>query len=369
MTEKEMIEQKKHDVNSITFLPSWDAISSDRANFLEAEITVDKKARSFSDKLLCQKQQSLWVVQYPPSSPLDTMELDRLYSLPFTRKEHPLHENVPAYRMIRHSITIVRGCSGNCSFCAITRHQGPVITSRSKESILEEVEFVCSLKGFKGTITDLGGPTANLYGTECRKNECKRHDCLAKRVCPHLKINEDAFLALLEKITQMPRVKHAYISSGLRMELLLKTPKLVEKILLHHTPGAMKIAPEHTEENVLRLMHKQPNLVPDFLEMCKEISKKVGKRFFFSPYFMSAHPGCTVKDMEALTSKIKNLGLHVKAFQDFTPTPGTLSTAMYVSGLDRDTRKPIFIPKQGKERRCQRMVLEKVRKKRSRTKR
>jgi radical SAM superfamily enzyme YgiQ (UPF0313 family) len=142
------------------------------------------------------------------------------------------------------------------------------------------------------------------------------------------------------------------------MELLLKTPKLLERILLQHTPGTMKIAPEHTEENVLRLMHKQPNILPEFIEKCNEISRKVKKRFFFSPYFMSAHPGCSLKNMEALALTIKKLGLHVKAFQDFTPTPGTLSTAMYVSGLDRDTREPIFIPKQGKERRCQRMVLE-----------
>lgn len=362
LTEKEMAQEFPEDSDQVT-LPSWDDISSDKSNFMAAELAIDKNARAFTDQILCQKQQSMWVVQYPPSPPLTTAELDRVYLLPYTRLEHPGSSNVPAYRMICHSITIVRGCSGNCSFCAITRHQGPVVTSRSEKSILEEAKQLTSLKNFKGTITDLGGPTANLFGAECGKNTCTRHDCLVKGVCPHLKISEKSFVSLLGKIMALPRVKHAHIASGLRMELLLKTPELLERLLADHIPGAMKIAPEHTEDNVLRLMHKQPNVLPEFIEACNAIAGKLRKKIYFSSYLMSAHPGCTLADMQAMGVKIKKLGLNVRAFQDFTPTPGTLSTAMYVSGLDRDTLKPVFVPSNTKERRLQREVLEKMRKK------
>jgi uncharacterized radical SAM protein YgiQ len=361
VTEREIEQRYREDTQKI-MLPSWDDINADKSHFMTAELAIDKNARTFSGNNLWQKQQNIWIVQFPPAIPLTTTELDAIYSLPYTRREHPINPNVPAYQMICHSITIVRGCSGNCSFCAITRHQGPVITSRSEKSILEEVQLVSSGKNFRGTITDLGGPTANLYGVTCEKEKCKRHDCLGKCICPQLIIDEKSFLSLLEKVSALPRIKHVHVSSGLRMELLLKTPKLLEKLILHHTPGAMKIAPEHSEDEVLRLMHKQPYILPQFLDMCKKISQQGRKKIHFSPYFISAHPGCTVNDMQSMALKIKNLGLSVRAFQDFTPTPGTLSTAMYVSGLDRDTLKPIFIPSGGKERKLQRMVLEKIRK-------
>ena len=365
VTDRQM-EQHFGDNSEKITLPSWDDINSDTSHFMSAELAIDKNARTFSGKYLCQKQQNMWIVQFPPALPLTTRELDTIYSLPFTRKEHPLHRNVPAYGMICHSITIVRGCSGNCSFCAITRHQGPVITSRSEHSILEEAELISSLKNFRGTITDLGGPTANLFGVKCGKDTCKRHDCLGKTICPQLIVDEESFLSLLKKVMSLPKIKHVHVSSGLRMELLLRTPKLLEQLILYHIPGEMKIAPEHTEDKVLRLMHKLPYILPQFLDMCKKISKNRRKKIYFSPYLMSAHPGCTVDDMQAMASKINKLGLAVRAFQDFTPTPGTLSTAMYVSGLDRDTRKPIFIPSKAKERRLQRMVLEKIRKRKKR---
>ncbi|MBC8316544.1 MAG: YgiQ family radical SAM protein [Desulfobulbaceae bacterium] len=362
LTAKEMEQAFADNPDNVT-LSSWEDIVADKSNFMSAEIAIDKNARAFSEKILCQKQQAMWVVQYPQFPPLATVELDRVYSLPYTRQEHPVSRNVPAYQMICHSITIVRGCSGNCSFCAITRHQGPVITSRSEKSVLEEAELLSSLKNFKGTITDLGGPTANLFGVECGKNKCSRHDCLVKGVCPHLIINEKCFVSLLDKVKDLPRVKHAHVSSGLRMELLLKTPELLERLLAHHVPGAMKIAPEHTEDNVLRLMHKQPNVLAAFLEECNGIASKLRKNIHFTPYFMSAHPGCTLADMQAMGAKINTLGLNVRSFQDFTPTPGTLSTAMYVSGIDRDTLKPVFVPSSTKERRLQRHVLETIRKK------
>jgi radical SAM superfamily enzyme YgiQ (UPF0313 family) len=183
-----------------------------------------------------------------------------------------------------------------------------------------------------------------------------------KGVCPYLKVNEKSFISLLNKIMSLPKVKHAHVSSGLRMELLIKTPELLEKLLASHMPGAMKIAPEHTEDTVLRLMHKHPNILPEFLNVCKKMAEKIGKKIHFSAYFMSAHPGCTQADMHAMAATIDRLGLSVRAFQDFTPTPGTLSTAMYVSGVDRDSRKPVFVPSNTKERKLQRQILENMRK-------
>lgn len=342
-------------------LPSFDEIQKNKGDFLTAELEIDKQARALSSSLLCQKQQAMWVVQNPPAQPLSQLELDDLYGLPFQRLPHDAAKDVPAYNMICHSITIVRGCFGNCSFCAISRHQGPVVTWRSRSSILAEAKELAELKNFHGTLTDLGGPTANLYGTSCSVKGCKKHDCLHDGVCRHLQIDEKSFIDLLDGVVNVAHIKNAFISSGLRMELLLLTPKLLEKILNDHTPGAMKIAPEHTEPNVLKLMHKQhEDVLPAFLEMCRNISQKTGKKYFFTPYIISAHPGCRQEDMQALGAKIKKLGLPMRQFQDFTPTPGTISTAMYVSGLDRDTGKTIHVARNDKERRAQRLILEKL---------
>lgn len=346
-------------VDETVILPSFAEIIQDKEKFLQAELLIDNHAGRFDKKILMQKQQGLWVVQCPPASPLQQEELDSLYSLGFSRKSHPAFPDVPAYRMICHSVTIVRGCSGNCSFCSISRHQGPVVTWRSEDSIIAEVGKIGRMDDFKGTISDLGGPTANLYGIGCELKSCKKHDCLHGGICRHLTINENLFLHLLEKVQRMEGIKNVFVSSGLRMELLLQTPKLLKKLLISHTPGAMKIAPEHTEPGVLRLMHKQDSdVLPAFIQKCRQISRETGKKFLLTPYIISAHPGCTLDDMKALAKNLRNLGLQIRQFQDFTPTPGTLSTAMYVSGLDRDTLEPIHVAKHATERRKQRQVLE-----------
>lgn len=342
-------------------LPTLAEIEQDREAFLSAELHIDKHARSLSRSMLVQKQQAMWVVQHPPAEPLSTAEMDSLYGLPFTRKSHPAAGDVPAYRMISHSVTIVRGCFGNCSFCAISRHQGPVVTSRSEDSVLAEVAQITRMDDFRGTISDLGGPTANLYGTGCRSKTCSRHDCLHEGVCRHLVIDETPLLSLLDRVSRADKVKKVFVSSGLRMELLLNTPRLLKKLLTAHTPGAMKIAPEHTVAHVLRLMHKQgPDILPAFLALCRKIAGETGKKFIFTPYFISAHPGCTVDDMKALARDVRKMGLTVRQFQDFTPTPGTISTAMYVCGLDRYKRKPLYVAYHAKERMRQRHILEEM---------
>lgn len=341
-------------------LPSWDDIGDKKSLFLEAERTIDRHSRALSQSPLLQKQQAMWVLQHPPAPPLTPGEMDRLYELPYCRAPHPAAIDVPAWRMIRHSVTIVRGCSGNCSFCAIARHQGPVITSRSPASILGEVKKVAARPDFDGTISDLGGPTANLYGTSCGSPKpCRRRDCLFPGICRHLRIDEDLFCSLLERASSVPGVRHLFVSSGMRMELLLRTPKLLERLILRHTPGTMKIAPEHTEHRILKLMHKSgPRVLTDFLAAARKIAARRKKAIHFSPYFISSHPGCRKEDMRRLAQKAEKLGLPTRQLQDFTPTPGTLATAMYVTGLDRDTMKPIHVARGTGERRAQRKALE-----------
>ncbi|HCC55228.1 MAG TPA: YgiQ family radical SAM protein [Desulfobulbaceae bacterium] len=341
-------------------LPSWAEIQTDLPLFLEAELIVDRQARAYAPEPLLQHQQAAWVVQHRPAAPLSTAELDALYSLPFTRRPHPSCGDVPACRMIRDSLTIVRGCCGNCSFCAISRHQGPKIISRSRDSVLQEVRRLAGQQDFSGTISDLGGPTANLYGTGCDSPQpCKRHDCLYPKVCKFFRIDEQAMLGLLEAVAECAGVKHLFVSSGLRMELLTRTPKLLRQLLLHHTPGAMKIAPEHTEDKVLRLMHKPGlSVLEEFLSLCREIGKKAGKIFHFTPYLIASHPGCTLADTEKMAARLAILGLTIRQFQDFTPTPGTISTAMYVTGLDPETRQTITVARSTGERRSQRQALE-----------
>lgn len=350
---------KKNSTQDCLFLPSWDEIKADRGLFLTAELEIDSYSRALSLKKVVQRQQALWVVQNPSAKRLTTEELDSVYSLPFTRRPHPSYVDVPAFRMIEHSITAVRGCYGNCSFCAITRHQGPVVISRSRESVLKEVEVISGVKGFKGVISDIGGPTANMYGTFCRiEGRCKRHDCLFPNICRHLNVDGSSFERLLEDVSNMSAVRHVFVSSGLRMDLLLKTPGLLKRIIEKHQPGAMKIAPEHTSDKVLRLMHKPTSdVLEKFLNEARRIVKGSGKKARFVPYIISAHPGCEMKDMKILKRDLKRLGLTARQSQDFTPTPGTISTAMYVTGLDRYIGEKIYVPRKRVERREQRKMI------------
>ncbi len=344
-------------------LPSWHEIKNDVSLFLDAELTADRHARAMSERPLAQRQQAMWVVQNRPARPLTPRELDRVYELPFTRMAHPSFGQVPAQKMIRHSVTIVRGCVGNCSFCSIARHQGPQIISRTIPSIMKEIKRVAAMPDFHGTVTDLGGPTANLFGVRCgRTTACTRRDCLYPSVCNKLIVDQQPMLELLDKVSRAPGVRHVFISSGLRMDLLLKTPELMSRIIARHVSGAMKIAPEHSEPGVLKLMHKPDSgLLSTFVRRAGEIARVQGKRLVLNPYIISSHPGCTPDDMKALVRNLRRLGLRVKQPQDFTPTPGTISTAMYVTGLDRYTKKNIHIPKTRGERRAQRKILEKIR--------
>lgn len=345
----------------LTILPGWQTIENDISQFMTAERLIDRQARSREATILAQLQQNFWLIQHPAALPLSTVEMDKLYDLPFSRRPHPTTPNVPAYAMIRDSITIVRGCSGNCSFCAITRHQGPAVSSRSKKSILREARTIAATDDFNGTISDLGGPTANLYATSCKIGGCRKHDCLYPQLCPNLEADEESFLSLLEQTREIPGVKHVFISSGLRMALLRSTPRLMRTIIRDHCPGMLKIAPEHTETEIIRLMHKEGHQeLQEFVRECQRLNQELKRPVLLSPYLISAHPGCTDAHCRAMVPKLKELGLTVRQFQDFTPTPGTLSTAMYVTGLDRDRDQKIFVARTKSERRQQRQLLEQL---------
>ncbi|MGW8160302.1 MAG: YgiQ family radical SAM protein [Desulfoprunum sp.] len=340
-------------------LPSWADIGRNPALFLDQELQLDHHARAASGKIVLQRQQSHWVIQYPPAAPLGSEELDALHALPFSRRPHPAAPDIPAYRMIRDSVTIVRGCSGNCSFCAITRHQGPKVISRSRESIVTEVKLLSRMDDFGGTISDLGGPTANLWGTSCAIGGCARNDCLYPRVCPNLQVAEQEFLQLLDTVASVAGIEHVFISSGLRMGLLLKTPALLRRIIERHTPGAMKIAPEHTDADLLTLMHKEPHAVlRQFIRTCRQMARELSQDLRFSPYIITAHPGSSESQVRQLVKDLRALELQVRAFQDFTPTPGTISTAMFVTGRRRDTKEPLTVPKNASERKKQREIIE-----------
>lgn len=340
-------------------LPSWETIVAGPQLFLEAEIEIDKHSRADSPRIILQRQQTHWVVQHPAAKPLSAAELDALYALPYTRRPHPAAQHIPAYQMIKDSVTIVRGCSGNCSFCAITRHQGPAIISRSRESIAKECQGLAKMADFTGTISDLGGPTANLYGTRCTIGSCKKRDCLYPKPCVNLAIDEDLFLDLLDDVAAIDGVKKLFVSSGLRMELLLRTPRLLKKILQEHTPGLLKIAPEHTDDELLCLMHKESHeLLQQFVAECRKIGMEIGKKIELTPYVITSHPGSTPKHAKNLAQDMQKLGLQIRKFQDFTPTPGTLSTAMYVTGLKPGSKQPISVPRKQSERQEQRRIVE-----------
>jgi uncharacterized radical SAM protein YgiQ len=221
------------------------------------------------------------------------------------------------------------------------------------------VKKIARQNDFDGTITDLGGPTANLYGTECAIGSCAKHDCLFPKICKNLILNESLSIELLNRVSQLDGIKHLFVSSGLRLELLQKTPKLLEKLVKHHTPGNLKIAPEHTEDEVLKLMHKEPHSqLVQFVSLFRSITKRLGKRVGLTPYIISAHPGCNVQHTKNMVRKMKKLGLTVKQFQDFTPTPGTLSTAMHVSATHRDKNVEIEVARNQAERSRQRKIIE-----------
>src|SRR6185437_10956126 len=308
------------------------------------------------------------VVINPPALPLSTEEMDSIYEMPFTKEQHPRYkQRIPAADIIRFSVSSTRGCFGGCSFCAITLHQGRIVQSRSEESILKEVEGLNQVPGFKGIVSDIGGPTANMYQLRCKSTEiqskCRKLSCVHPKVCPHLHTDHTPQVDMLEKARKLPGIRKIHIASGLRYDIAIADKKSGQKymrdLITHHVGGHLKVAPEHLDEEVLHLM-KKPGLknFDEFVNYFKEVSSEIGKEQYVVPYFISGFPGTTHAQMEKVYDYLKEKGWNLQQVQAFIPTPMTLATAMYWTGIDPMTKTPLFVAKEWKDRKIQQALLQ-----------
>ena len=314
------------------------------------------------------------VVANPPYPPMSSDELDASYDLPYTRLPHPKYKGkrIPAYEMIKHSVNIHRGCFGGCAFCTISAHQGKFISCRSKESILKEVRQVMQMDDFKGYLSDLGGPSANMYGMHGRNlnicEKCKRPSCIHPQVCPNLNTDHSALLDVYHAVDALPGIKKSFIGSGVRYDLLLHESKdersnqaarqYARELITRHVSGRLKVAPEHTSDRVLMLMRKPSfQLFYDFKRIFDRVCRQEGLRQQIIPYFISSHPGCQAEDMAELAVITKDLDFHLEQVQDFTPTPMTVATEMWYTGYDPYTLEPVFSAKTDREKQAQRQFF------------
>ena len=349
-------------------LPSFEEVRDDKKKFAKAAYFIEYEASPYNGKRLVQYHGNKAVVINPPALPLTTQEMDSIYELPFTKEQHPRYKKrIPAADMIRFSIAATRGCFGGCSFCAITLHQGRIIQSRSESSLLKEVGALNQVPEFKGIVTDIGGPTANMYQLRCKSPEiqskCRKLSCLHPQVCPHLHTDHAPQVKLLEKARKLPGIRKIHIASGLRYDLSIADKvsgqKYMKDLITHHVGGHLKVAPEHMDEEVLHLM-KKPGLknFDEFVNYFKEVSAKVGKEQYVVPYFISGFPGTTHEKMENVTRYLKGRGWNLQQVQAFIPTPMTLATAMYWTGLNPANRKPLYVAKDWKDRKLQQALLQ-----------
>ena len=350
-------------------LESWDELKADKLNYASSFYKQYCNTDPFTSKRLVELySEHLYVVQNPPSKPLSQSEMDRVYSLPYMRTYHPSYEalgGVPAIEEVKYSLISNRGCFGGCSFCALTFHQGRIIQTRSHESLISEAKQFIWDKDFKGYIHDVGGPTANFRGPSCdkqlTKGVCKNRQCLFPTPCKNLKVDHKDYLKLLRKLRELPNVKKVFIRSGIRFDYLIadKDDTFFRELCEHHVSGQLKVAPEHVADPVLQMMGKPENSVYQaFSKKYKQINEKLGKNQFLVPYLMSSHPGSTMKEAIALAEYLRDLGYMPEQVQDFYPTPSTISTCMYYTGVDPRTMKPVYVPKNPHEKAMQRALIQ-----------
>ncbi len=345
-------------------LHSYEKCAADKKAFAENFTKVETESnRLVQQNTIVEQCGNRWVVINAPYPPLTSGELDRSFDLPYTRMPHPRYNGkgaIPAYEMIKHSVNIHRGCFGGCSFCTISAHQGKFISSRSERSVLAEVESVTRMPDFKGYISDVGGPSANMYGMGGRNREacakCLRPSCLFPEICPNLDNSHQRLLALYGKVRQVKGVKKAFIGSGIRYDLFDRAGRgeYLREVIVNHTSGRLKVAPEHTEDGVLALMRKPPfalfrSLNEDFRRICRT----EGLKYQLIPYFISSHPGCTEQDMKRLSEITRSLDFRLEQVQDLTPTPMTLSSVMFYTGADPYTGRKLYVARTQDDKRRQ----------------
>lgn len=344
-------------------LPSYEAVKDDREAFAEMSRAFQFETNPGNARPLLQAHGDQAVYFNPPAVPLDTALMDRLYDLPFARAAHWSYEEpIPAFETVKHSIVTMRGCFGGCTFCSITEHEGRVIQSRSAESILREVRALRRMDDFRGVISDLGGPTANMYQMRCKdeaiEKACRRLSCVYPGVCENLGTDHGPLLQLMKAVREEEGVKKVFLASGVRYDLAERSPEFIRELSEHHTGGQLSVAPEHSKKDVLDRM-KKPGIesYERFAEQFRCASEASGKDQYLVPYFISGHPGATLRDMVDLALWLKQRGMRPRQVQDFIPTPMSMATCMYHTGLDPFTRKPVYTAKDLREKRLQKALL------------
>ncbi|NLW61080.1 MAG: YgiQ family radical SAM protein [Synergistaceae bacterium] len=362
---------KTHDPGNAAdavLLPSFEEVRSDKKVFAQAFKKFYLEQNHSRGNRLIQDQGAWNVVQNRPARPMTEKEMDKVYNLPYTRAAHPSYDEaggVPALEEVRFSITSHRGCFGECSFCAIAMHQGRIIQTRSDKSMIEEASSFKKMKDFKGYVHDVGGPTANFVVPSCpdqeKKGTCTGKSCLYPGPCKKLEADHTRYIGLLRKLREIPGIKKVFIRSGLRYDYILEDKKteFLDELCRYHVSGQLKIAPEHVSPAVLKFMKKVPrNVTVEFIEAYRKKNRELGLKQFLVPYFMSSHPGSTLKEAVDLAEFIRDSGLRPEQVQDFTPTPGSVSTCMYYTGIDPMTGEDVYVPRDHEERNMQRSLLQ-----------
>lgn len=349
-------------------IPAFQEIAADKVKYAEAFRIQYREQDPVTGKMLVQQHGTRFLVQNKPEMPLTRAELDRVYRLPYARNYHPMYEKyggIPALAEVKFSIVSSRGCFGGCAFCALSFHQGRIVQSRSEESILREATELTKMADFKGYIHDLGGPTANFRHPACakqlKKGLCKDKQCLYPGPCQNLQVDHTEYLNLLKKLRALPKVKKVFVRSGLRYDYIMadKNDYFLRQLIQHHISGQLKVAPEHISPQVLHYMGKPAGkLYTQFREKFFQINKALGMNQFIIPYFMSSHPGSTLQSAVDLAEYLKRVHFQPEQVQDFYPTPGTLSTTMFYTGIDPRTMKKVYVPKSKEEKSMQRALLQ-----------
>ena len=349
-------------------LPSYEEISKDKKAYADATREEFLNQDPVRGRILAQAHGDKYLVQNKPQMPLTSAELDSVYELPYTREYHPMYEadgGIPALKEVKFSITSARGCYGNCNFCSLAFHQGRIVQSRSHESIIKEARAMTEKPDFKGYIHDVGGPSANFRFPACDKQlksgACKDKQCLFPAPCKNMTVSHKDYAELLKKLRSLPGIKQVFIRSGIRYDYLLadKDETFFYDLCRYHISGQLKVAPEHVSDNVLHFMGKPKAAVYEkFAEKFYKITKNVGKEQYLVPYLMSSHPGSTLADAVKLALFLKKHHMHPQQVQDFYPTPATVSTAMFYTGIDPMTMKEVYVPKSPEEKAMQRALLQ-----------
>ena len=350
-------------------LPGYEDMKQDKLEYARSFYTQYCNTGPFAGKRLVEPYNDhLYVVQNPPALPLSEGEMDDVYGLPYMRTYHPSYEKdggVPAISEVKFSLISNRGCFGGCSFCALTFHQGRIMQVRSHESLLDEAKMITQEKDFKGYIHDVGGPTANFRQPSCEKQltrgVCKNRQCLFPKPCPNLKVDHRDYIKLLKELRDIPKVKKVFIRSGIRFDYVVadKSDAFLEELCRYHVSGQLKVAPEHVSDDVLTLMGKPENSIyQEFVKKYNKMNQKIHKDQYLVPYLMSSHPGSRMQDAVELAEHIRDLGYMPEQVQDFYPTPSTISTCMYYTGVDPRTMQPVYVPKNPHEKAMQRALIQ-----------